>query len=94
MTFRQNKSVRVFFSKMDHDYKSTLTFWEIKKGCMLEEHHHVHEQIAHIPEGKLQMKIGGEEFLFSEGMVHVIPSDVWHSAIALTDCKVIDAGKR
>lgn len=80
-----------FFGKMVHGEKSTLTFWEIKKGSMLEEHHHFHEQITHILEGSLQMKIGGKEFLLTEGMVHVIPSDMPHSAVALSDCKVIDS---
>jgi quercetin dioxygenase-like cupin family protein len=80
-----------FFGKMVHGDKSTLAFWTIKKGCVLEEHHHVHEQITHIVEGRLQMKIGEGEFLLSKGMVHVIPSNVPHSAFALTDCKVIDS---
>ena len=88
----QAKEIRPgFFGKMVHGDKSTLAFWEIKKGSVLEEHHHVHEQITHILEGKLQMKIGGEVFLLSEGIVHVIPSNMPHSAMALTDCKVIDS---
>jgi len=88
----QAKEIRPgFFGKMVHGDKSTLAFWEIKEGSVLEEHHHVHEQITHILEGKLQMKIGGEVFLLSEGIVHVIPSNMPHSAMALTDCKVIDS---
>ena len=80
-----------FFGKMVHGDKSTLTFWDIKKGSMLEEHHHVHEQITHILEGELAMIIGGEPMLLTAGMVHVIPSNVPHSAVANTDCKVIDS---
>ena len=80
-----------FIGKMVHGDKSTLTFWHITKGSILEEHHHVHEQITHILEGKLQMQIGGEKYLLTEGMVHIIPSNVPHSAVALTDCRVIDS---
>jgi quercetin dioxygenase-like cupin family protein len=80
-----------FFGKMVHGDKSTLAFWEIKKGSVLDEHRHYHEQITHILEGELKMKIGGEEYLLMPGAVHVIPSNVPHSAIALTDCKVIDS---
>jgi quercetin dioxygenase-like cupin family protein len=80
-----------FFGKMIHGDKSTLTFWEIKKGSVLEEHHHYHEQITHILEGELKMKIGSKEYLLTAGAVHVIPSNVPHSAIAITDCKVIDS---
>jgi quercetin dioxygenase-like cupin family protein len=86
------KEIRLgFFGKMVHGDKSTLAFWEIKKGSELEEHHHSHEQITHILEGELKMKIGGEEYLLTPGTVHVISSNVPHSAIALTDCKVIDS---
>jgi quercetin dioxygenase-like cupin family protein len=88
----QSKEIRPgFFGKMVHGEKSTLSFWEIKKGSVLEEHHHFHEQITHILEGSLQMKVGGKELLLTEGMVQVIPSHIPHGAIALTDCKVIDS---
>jgi quercetin dioxygenase-like cupin family protein len=80
-----------FFGKMVHGDKSTLTFWDIKKGSVLEEHHHFHEQITHVLEGEMKMKIGGEEYLLAAGTVHVIPSNTPHSAVALTDCKVIDS---
>jgi quercetin dioxygenase-like cupin family protein len=79
-----------FFGKMVHGDKSSLVFWEIKKDSSLPEHRHVHEQITHIVEGQLEMVIGGEKYLFTAGTVHVIPSNVPHSAHALTDCKVID----
>jgi quercetin dioxygenase-like cupin family protein len=79
-----------FFGKMVHGDKSTVAFWEIRKGSVLEQHHHPQEQITHILEGELEMTIGGRQFLFTAGTVHVIPSDIPHSARALTDCKVID----
>ncbi|MBS1949313.1 MAG: cupin domain-containing protein [Bacteroidetes bacterium] len=80
-----------FFGKMIHGSKSTLVFWEIKKGSILEEHFHYHEQITHVIEGELKMKIGGEEYLLGPGTVHVIPSNIAHGAVALSDCKVIDS---
>jgi quercetin dioxygenase-like cupin family protein len=79
-----------FFGKMVHGDNSSLVFWEIEKGSSLPEHRHVHEQITHIVEGRLEMVIGGEKYFFTAGTVHVIPSNVPHSAVALTDCKVID----
>jgi quercetin dioxygenase-like cupin family protein len=79
-----------FFGKMIHGDSSTLAIWDIKKGSRLQEHHHFHEQVTYIVEGQLEMIIGGEKYLFTAGSVHVIPSDVPHSAHALTDCKVID----
>jgi len=37
------------------------------------------------------MVIGDENCLMTAGMYHVIGSNIPHSAIAKTDCKVIDA---
>jgi quercetin dioxygenase-like cupin family protein len=79
-----------FFGKFIHGDKGTVTVWDIKKGSRLETHSHVHEQITYVTAGQLQMNIGGEEYTFTAGMTHVIPSGVPHSAIAKTDVKVID----
>jgi quercetin dioxygenase-like cupin family protein len=80
-----------FTGRFVHGAQSTLSFVDIKQGCSLPEHQHPHEQITHIVEGELEMIIGGEKFIFTPGTVHVIPSNVPHSAYAITDCKVIDA---
>lgn len=80
-----------FTGRFIHGAQTTLSFVEIKKGSQLPEHHHMHEQITHILEGELEMIIGGEKFLFTAGSVHVIPSNMPHSAKAITDCRVIDA---
>jgi quercetin dioxygenase-like cupin family protein len=80
-----------FFGRFVHGEKSTLSFVEIKKGHSLPTHQHPHEQITHILEGELEMTIGGIDYLFTPGSVHVIPGNTPHSAYARTDCKVIDA---
>ena len=73
-----------------HGSSLTFGYIEIKAGSHLPEHHHVHEQITYIMEGQLDMVIGGQECPLSSGMYHVIHSNVPHSAVAKTDCKVID----
>jgi len=73
-----------FFGRMVHGDSSSLVFWEIKQGGVSPEHHHVHEQITYIMEGQLEMIIGGEKYLMTPGTVHVIPSNVPHSAVAIT----------
>jgi len=77
-------------SKLVHGEKSTLSVVDIKKGSVLPEHKHIQEQITFILEGELEMIINGEKLLFTTGSVHVIPSNYPHSAIAHTDCRVID----
>jgi quercetin dioxygenase-like cupin family protein len=73
-----------------HTKNSTIGFVEIKKGAVLPEHSHFHEQTTQIIKGKLEMTIGGETKVLESGMFTIIPSNVLHSAIALTYCKVTD----
>ncbi|MBI1781548.1 MAG: cupin domain-containing protein, partial [Sphingobacteriales bacterium] len=44
----------------------------------------------YILEGELEMTIGGEVMVLKKGMVHVIPPNVLHSAVAHVDAKVVD----
>ncbi|MBI3138752.1 MAG: cupin domain-containing protein [Sphingobacteriales bacterium] len=73
-----------------HGAQMTLGLVEIKKGSDLPMHQHPHEQITYILEGQLDMTIGGERCQLKAGMYYVIPSNVRHGAVAVTDCKVID----
>jgi quercetin dioxygenase-like cupin family protein len=77
--------------KMIHGEMSTLGIWEIRKDAIIPEHQHENEQITMILEGDLQMTIGGITMIFTAGCVQVIPPHVPHSAVALTDCRVIDS---
>ena len=63
---------------------------ELEAGSIVPLHQHVQEQITYIIEGSLDMVIGGESCLLTTGMYHVIPSNIPHSAIARTACRVID----
>ena len=73
-----------------HTENSTIGFVEIEKGAILPMHSHFHEQTTQIIEGKLEMTIGGETKVLEPGMFTIIPSNVLHSAVALTNCKVTD----
>ena len=73
-----------------HGDKHTLGLVELKAGSIVPEHHHMHEQITYILEGQLDMTIGGESFSLTQGTCHVIPSNMPHSAVAVTDCRLID----
>jgi quercetin dioxygenase-like cupin family protein len=73
-----------------HGDKHTFGYVEIKKGSIVPEHHHPQEQITYIIEGQLNMTIDGNPCQLVPGMYHVIPSNTSHSAIAITDCRVID----
>lgn len=69
----------------------TFGYVELKSESSVPLHHHVQEQITYIIEGELEMMIGNQSFFLTAGMYYVIPANMPHSAIAKTDCKVIDA---
>jgi len=73
-----------------HTKNNTFGFVEIEEGAILPEHSHFHEQTTQIIKGKLKMTIGGETKVLEPGMFTIIPSNVPHSAVALTNCKVTD----
>jgi quercetin dioxygenase-like cupin family protein len=73
-----------------HGKSMTLGLVEIKAGSNLPQHQHPHEQITYILEGQLDMTIDGKLSSLTAGMYYVIPSNVWHGAVAVTDCKAID----
>ena len=79
------------FGRFVHGDTMTLSFVDIQPGAQLPEHSHPHEQITYLMEGELEMVIGGEKMLLTPGMVHVIPGNVPHSAVARTFVRVLDA---
>ena len=73
-----------------HGEKHTLGRVEIKKGSVVPEHHHMHEQITYILKGQLDMTIDNKQYSLTEGMYHIIHANVLHGAAAITDCVVMD----
>ena len=73
-----------------HGDKHTLGLVELKAGSVVPEHHHIQEQITYILEGQLDLTMDGKSFSLTPGAYNVIPSNTPHSAIAITDCKLID----
>ncbi len=73
-------------------HSDQLTFAHIilELGAIVDEHHHMHEQWTHVLEGELEFNINGEIQIMTPGISAHIPSDMPHSAQALTRVKVID----
>ncbi|WP_138482960.1 cupin domain-containing protein [Dyadobacter bucti] len=91
--FNTKKTVRIWdgiYGTLAHSDKLTFGHFTIDEGTVLPEHSHFHEQWCHILEGELEFEIGGERMVLTSGMTAYIPSDVPHSAVAHTRCKVID----
>ena len=73
-----------------HGVQASFGLVELEAGVLMPFHQHVHEQITYILEGQLDMVIDGQPHSLTSGSYFVIPSNVWHSATAVTHCKLID----
>jgi quercetin dioxygenase-like cupin family protein len=68
----------------------TFAYWDVKAGSVVPEHSHMHEQVAHLLEGEFTLTVDGVPFDLTTGNAAVIPSNIKHSGIAVTDCKLLD----
>lgn len=75
---------------MYHSDQLTFGHITLEEGAVLPQHQHLQEQWTHVLEGQLQFSLAGETQIMTSGISVYIPSNVPHSAIALTRCKVID----
>ena len=72
-----------------------LAHWYMVSGTVVPLHSHDNEQIAHVLDGALRLRLGhdgdeGEEVIVRSGEVLHIPSGLPHSAFALEDTLVTD----
>jgi len=79
-----------FMSKLIHTANNTINFIEVKAGNTVPDHQHIHEQMSFVIEGQFQLMVDGEAQILDAGLFAVIPSNVRHSGLAITDCKLID----
>ncbi|MDQ6860114.1 MAG: cupin domain-containing protein [Verrucomicrobiota bacterium] len=63
---------------------------ELSAGSRLPEHHHPHEQIAHVVRGRLRMIASGVPHELGAGESFYIASNVPHAVEAIEDTTVID----
>lgn len=73
-----------------HTDSMTFAYWDVKAGSPLPEHSHHHEQVANVLEGEYELTVDGETRHLKPGDVAIIPSNVPHSGVAITECKLMD----
>jgi quercetin dioxygenase-like cupin family protein len=89
-TINEKEIVPGFHGKFVHGDNVTTVFWRIEAGAELPEHAHPHEQVSVLTSGKFEMTLNGKTRQLEEGIVAVIPSNVPHSGVAITDCTIMD----
>ena len=76
--------------KFFHTENNTIAFVDLDKDAILPEHAHFHEQTTEVIEGQLEFTVNGKTEVLVAGNIKHIPSNIKHSAKALTNCKVKD----
>ncbi|MBV9998485.1 MAG: cupin domain-containing protein [Verrucomicrobia bacterium] len=89
-TIPTREVITSFRAKILHSANMTFTFWEVAAGGVFPEHHHPHEQVAILLEGRFELTIAGETSVLTPGTVAIIPSHALHSGRALSDCRICD----
>ncbi|MGN6394969.1 MAG: cupin domain-containing protein [Mucilaginibacter sp.] len=79
-----------YFSKLIHTETNTINFIDVTKGSPIPRHRHVHEQLSFVLEGEFELTVNEIPQRLTPGLFAVIPSNVWHSGVAITDCRLID----
>jgi quercetin dioxygenase-like cupin family protein len=62
----------------------------LKKGAVVPEHSHFHEQISHVVEGTLLFRIAGGEVTVGAGEILCIPPHLPHEVVAIEDSVALD----
>lgn len=73
-----------------HGDSMTVTHVEVEPGSALPTHSHPHEQIVNMIEGEFELTVDGEPLQLTPGSVVLIPSNVPHSGLSHTKCRIID----
>jgi quercetin dioxygenase-like cupin family protein len=79
-----------YFVKLIHSERMTIANFRIIAGAPAPLHSHPHEQICNVLEGKFDLTVDGVTHHMEPGYVVIIPPDIPHSGIAITDCRVMD----
>ena len=82
--------VKGYQARFIHAETMTMAFWEVQAGAVMPMHHHVHEQTSQVLEGKFELTVGGERKIIEPGFVAIIPSNIPHGGVAITNCKLLD----
>ena len=70
--------------------KTLMTEFRLRKGSILPQHSHPHEQTGYLVKGCMILKIGAEKFEAKPGDSWCIPGDVEHGAEIMEDSIAVE----
>lgn len=73
-----------------HTGTMTFMYWTVDAGAVIPEHEHIHEQVANVLKGKFELTVDGQTELLEPGRVAVIPPNIKHGGMALSQCELLD----
>ena len=79
-----------YAARFVHTETMTFSHLDIIAGSAIPDHAHIHEQVSQVLEGVFELTVNGEHVRMRPGLVVVIPSNVRHSGVAITNCKILD----
>ena len=79
-----------YLARFIHTGNMTFSFVDAEAGKILPEHAHHNEQVSIMLEGTFELTLDGKTVRFGPGEVVVIPSNMRHSGLAITDCRILD----
>lgn len=87
-------NLEILSEKLSRKYISsermTIARIELKKGSVVPEHQHEHEQLSWVLEGELQIELNGSTVRVRGGEILVIPPNIPHKATAIEDTVDMD----
>ncbi len=78
------------FARILHSEKMTVVFWRLNPATTVPQHSHSAEQITHLVEGEMALTVGSDVHNLTSGGIIRIASDVPHSVVTTTECRIVD----
>lgn len=73
-----------------HSENLTVAKWCVTAGTKLAPHSHPNEQLTILLSGEFEFTIDGICARAKPGHIAIVPSNVDHSGLAVTDCQLMD----